>query len=161
MRPIAIVILVLFAAGSSFGADLVLPRQPTPQFALAKMLPGGDIDVVFTALTTGWDTTTTIENGPDGTARSIPVTSLVYKAQKCGERLRRGRYWVMRQGQRLDAHESQETLDEVTPVVLVLVRDVQAGIDPFYAQFLKSETIIIGARMGRATLRGTISAPGK
>ena len=55
-----------------------------------------------------------------------------------------GQYWVFQDGKLLDATAAAKLLNRSTPVVFAQFEKPKERFDPFYLQFFKPGTVIVG-----------------
>lgn len=78
------------------------------------------------------------------TIRSVRQTRLRLIRETTSERFEKEKYWVSRDGKRLDDKSIVETLAKDAPVVVVRGDYLPESLDPFYQDFFKAGTVVVG-----------------
>lgn len=135
VRHALVAVLVLIAIAVSHGAEPDRPSQPTPKLGFGKILPGGDLEIGV------------LEDRFVPLTYTSPVSSATDNVAQTRVRIAPGKFWVRQNGNLLDAETAAKALNEARPIVLAELGQGQK-FDPFYLQFFKPETILIGISGG-------------
>jgi hypothetical protein len=132
------------------------PTQPSPQLGLAKI--DSESVLIITTISCREVEETVTQQVPYTVTRKINgqevhetrVRTVVQKISRpvyetFSENFEEGNYWVSRDGKRLDSKTSTEILSKNTPVVIVKTARLPKSLDPFYQEFFKAGTLIVGA----------------
>ncbi|MGD0898998.1 MAG: hypothetical protein ABR915_14255, partial [Thermoguttaceae bacterium] len=160
---------VLLAAATSYGAEPRLPHQPPPRMAVATIDAQGSLEIAHVVFKPVWETKTkqavyTVVRVIDG--REVPeqrVHTFTYQESHDVPETRvtkipPGAFWVHRDGELLDAAAAAEALSHSIPIVLNR-GNPREQLEPFYLQFFKPGTVIVGIKPEPPTMVPPAAAP--